>query len=439
MSQEEVLDAVIIDKSAGAFYDTTKLPQREDEGLEAKDGWKWRPVGIMKDDAAAANQPAKQLWGDECDVWMCLAHISGEQMWMSRHRYLLEDEEKHFEEIKGDVDVVAHDLPFAEIAEDVKQLMFHKWREMGEEAFTDAFVKAWGGKKWTLAEINAKSPILAGLPATNNPLERQNGIQKADMERAVVGTTALLPNLAQWLFHESIRDEAFAPKLRWDQSNRAFCERAEALLDVNGELPTMLMARKGADGWLLVPSAIHAEQVVKALREEKVDPTPARVAERLGARDSGDVSWRTTFSRLLRDPKAFMVTQAEKEGEEWGFDAIMDWATTFYAMARMRDGTLADDLTQRVRASGFVVDDAALETCGWHTCMCRQYRAYAWCKHVLAKARQDGVVTKLPTLRLDERPGMNSDLPSLIESGRPGRERGRNRMSRAGEMLVQEL
>ena len=414
------------DGHAGNNYPKHLLPDRVKTLAPPPEDWCWTVDVAVKDGAPAPDNALRSHFAGEepLKIAMCYAHIAGPGLgWMDQHKHLLGDSSlEHLDMLKQDLDSANNELIDPLLAPLVKQLLFSKWRDQGDARFADKFEEQWGHRPFFMCEVNEGG--LGGTPGANNPLEGTNGAQKNEINHIRHGATEFLVQLCADINRSSMRDTEFGDVMDLPLRNARFFTFVNEL--IQQELSSWGCRRKRGDGWLL-PSSRVVAQVEEVLAGEGKPQTAENVRwwleqPTVGARKKKGLSWRGKFERLLDNPLAF-VEEEEQVDDEWDFDSLMDWNTTYYELRpieRPKFDLFLDEMLYRLKRSGIPVNDRLWEAGGrLMRCSCRRFRRWAWCKHSAAEAIERKLIYCPALSKSDNR----ADLPLADKGTRARRPR----------------
>jgi hypothetical protein len=91
------------------------------------------------------------------------------------------------------------------------------------------------------------------------------------------------------------------------------------------------------------------------------------------------------------------------------FDVLISWLQAFFVLTPIRDQFALACFVSRLEASRYTVDKARLESAltgesgDLYACNCQTFVHYSLCKHCVARAMMDGVITAGPPQFAPER------------------------------------
>ena len=138
----------------------------------------------------------------------------------------------------------------------------------------------------------------------------------------------------------------------------------------------------------------------------------------------GPDSWFKTYMLLVQNPAHDKVRDIVDN-----FDVLIGWLQAFYVLTPIRDQFARSCFVSRLEASRYTVDTTRLESAltgesGYlYACNCQTFVHYSLCKHCVARAMMDGVVTAGP-------PQFSPDLREPEKQ-----QRGRKKKARRGGAL----
>ena len=118
----------------------------------------------------------------------------------------------------------------------------------------------------------------------------------------------------------------------------------------------------------------------------------------------GPDSWFKTYMLLVQNPANDKVRDIVEN-----FDGLIDWLQAFFVLTPIRDQFALACFVSRLEASRYAVDKARLESTPsgessyLYACNCQTFVHYSLCKHCVARAMMDGVITTGPPQFAPER------------------------------------
>jgi hypothetical protein len=106
----------------------------------------------------------------------------------------------------------------------------------------------------------------------------------------------------------------------------------------------------------------------------------------------GTNSWFSTYKLLVQDPTDAKVSDIVDK-----FDDLIGWLQAFYVLTPISDDFALECFVSRLQASKYALNTAQLEDdCDIYACNCQTFVHYSLCKHCVARAMMDGVITSGP-------------------------------------------